>query len=206
MKLDVNATRMELLRLKKRLGMARKGHKLLKDKQDELMRNFLEVIEHYKILRQDIEKEFAFYYRNLIDAYSFHPREILESVFSLSDYKLNITEKKVPIMNLRVPKYEITESGSFFSYGFFETSACLDSFLLKLSELTKMLIKLGEFETTITKLAIEIEKTKHRVNALEYILIPNLVDTIKYIGMKISEVERSGLSRLMKIKEIVRSH
>jgi V/A-type H+-transporting ATPase subunit D len=204
--LEVNATRMELLKLKKRLVLARKGHDLLKKKQDELMRQFLELLEQIGELRTDIENRIQKAHRSFLMAISVMDREKLEEAMMFPSQKLTMEVSTASVMNLRLPKFDISSEGSVYSYGFAETSADLDSALGAYSELLPEMLRLSQIERSVELLATEIEVTRRRVNALEYILIPNLQDTIKYITMRLDEMERSNLSRLMRIKEIVRSH
>ena len=204
--LEVNATRMELLKLKKRLVLARKGHDLLKKKQDELMRQFLELLEKIGELRTDIENRIQKAHRSFLMALSVMDREKLEEAMMFPSQKLTMEVSTTSVMNLRLPKFDVSSEGSVYSYGFAETSADLDSALGAYSALLPEMLRLSQIERSVELLASEIEVTRRRVNALEYILIPNLQDTIKYIKMRLDEMERSNLSRLMRVKEIVRSH
>ena len=204
--LEVNATRMELLKLKKRLVLARKGHDLLKKKQDELMRQFLELLEKIGELRTDIENRIQKAHRSFLMALSVMDREKLEEAMMFPSQKLTMEVSTASVMNLRLPKFDVSSEGSVYSYGFAETSADLDSALGAYSKLLPEMLRLSQIERSVELLATEIEVTRRRVNALEYILIPNLQDTIKYIKMRLDEMERSNLSRLMRVKEIVRSH
>jgi len=204
--LEVNATRMELLKLKKRLVLARKGHNLLKRKQDELMRQFLELLEQIGDLRKMIEDRLQKAHRSFLMALSVMDRQKMEEAMMFPSQKLALDVSTTPVMNLRLPKFNVQSEGSVFSYGLADTSAELDSALGAYSELLPEMLRLSQIERSVELLATEIEVTRRRVNALEYILIPNLMDTIKYIKMRLDEMERSNLSRLMRIKEIVRSH
>ena len=204
--LKVNATRMELLRLKKRLVLARRGYDLLKRKQDELMRQFLELLENIGNLRNDIETRIAAAHRSFLMARSVMDRESMEEAIMFPNQKLTLNVATVPVMSLRLPRFEVRSEGKVYSYGLLNTSAELDSALGDYSELLPEMLRLAEIERSVELLATEIEVTRRRVNALEYILIPNLRDTIKYIRMRLDEMERSNLSRLMRVKEIVRSH
>ncbi|MBU1076829.1 MAG: V-type ATP synthase subunit D [Spirochaetes bacterium] len=206
MKLEVSATRMELLKLKKRLMLARRGHKLLKDKQDELMRNFLELVNKDKELRVDLDKEMIRFYENYYSTtVEYDPKQV-QSMFLLSNSTIRIEREFEHVMNLRLPKFNVNIEGEIHSFGYKDVDIDFDIHLSKLRDLSIRLIELARIENSIKELALEIEKTRRRVNALEYILIPNLEETIKYIGMKIGEVERSNLTRLMKVKEIVERH
>jgi len=204
--LEVNATRMELLNLKRRIALARKGYDLLKKKQDELMRQFLELLEQIGSLRKDIENRLQKAHRSFLMALSVMDRQKMEEAMMFPSQKLTLDVSTTAVMNLRLPKFNVQSEGSVFSYGLADTSAELDSALGAYSELLPEMLRLSQIERSVELLATEIEVTRRRVNALEYILIPNLMDTIKYITMRLDEMERSNLSRLMRIKEIVRSH
>lgn len=206
MKLEVSATRMDLLKLKKRLILARRGHKLLKDKQDELMRKFLEYVNKNKTLRTEMDSELTALYKRYYMIISKYDFEQVKSMFYLTSAQIELKETITPIMNLRLPSFQISFKDSIPCYGCKDVDTDLDVVLLKFKDLILKLIQLAEMENNIKELSLEIERTRRRVNALEYILIPNLVETINYISMKINEVERSNLTRLMKVKEIVEQH
>lgn len=201
--LEVNATRMELLRLRKRLGLAKRGYDLLKKKQDELMRQFLELLSRIGNLRKEIEEKLAAAYMSFLMARSVMDRESMEEAIMFPNQKLTLNVATLPVMNLRLPKFDVESEGRVYSYGLSNTSAELDSALGSYSELLPEMLRLSQIERSVELLANEIEVTRRRVNALEYILIPNLKDTIKYIKMRLDEMERSNLSRLMRVKEIV---
>jgi len=204
--LDVNATRMELMRLRKRLRLAKRGYDLLKRKQDELMRQFLDFIEKIGDLRQQIEERLADAHKRFLMARSVMDSETMEESIMFPNQRLTLNVATLPVMNLRLPQFDVKSQGNVYSYGLSNTSAELDSALGAYSELLPEMLNLAHIERSVELLANEIEVTRRRVNALEYILIPNLQDTIKYITMRLDEMERSNLSRLMKVKEIVRSH
>jgi V/A-type H+-transporting ATPase subunit D len=204
MKLDIPPTRMQLLRLKRRGSVARRGHKLLKDKQDELMRQILELVNRIRDLRLRIEEELRtafgyFYFASSKQA----PRATDEALLATTKtIDVDYTAKR--ILNLRVPKFSLKISGGLIGYGFLATSGDLDLALLKIDQLIIRLLELAELEKTLELLATEIEKTRRRVNALEYILIPSIDETIRFINLKLSEIERGDLTRLMRVKDIVR--
>jgi V/A-type H+-transporting ATPase subunit D len=206
MRIAVNPTRMELLKLKKRLILARRGHRLLRDKQDELMRNFLSLIEKIKELRLTVERGLFEAYGSFLIARSTMGRESLEEALMGSHLETSLEVTYVPLLNLRVPSYELKMEGDYFSYGLFTTSMELDRALKSYRELIPKMVELAEKERRLEMLSYEIERTRRRVNALEHILIPNIIETISYISMKLEELERSNLIRLMKIKDIVRRH
>ncbi len=203
MKLDVNPTRMELLRLKKRLVLAKRGHKLLKDKQDELVRNFLSIIEDTKRLRIEIDDEIESVFQSYSIAEGVVGGEVIENLFAIPSANTKLKSESRKIMNLKVPKFTVEIEGDPYSYGKVNSSVLVDESVRRFGKLLNSLLKLAELEKTSILLAEEIEKTRRRVNALEYILIPNLTETIKYITMKLSEMERSNLTRIMKVKEMI---
>lgn len=212
MEIRVNPTRMELNLLKKRLKMAERGHKLLKDKRDELIRQFLILVRKNKELREHVEKELSVAFARFLLARAVMSAENLEEALMYPTKKLSLEINKQNIMSVYAPKFSWVEeesgrgeNSSIYPYGFVDTSAELDISIETLSGILPRLMELAEVEKAVQLLAEEIEKTRRRVNALEYILIPKIGDTIKYITMKLDENERGALTRLMKIKDIVRA-
>jgi len=203
MRLNVSATRMQLLRLRKRLAIARRGHKLLKDKQDELMRQFMELVKSVKGQRAEVEKGLHEAFQSFLLARSTMSDQLVEEAISMPSMKLRLDVSQRQIMNVRIPVLESSVTGSIRCYGYANTSGDLDIALNFLSGVLEQSLKLAESEKTLQLLADEIEKTRRRVNALEYTLIPNLFQTIRYITMKLGEMERSNLSRMMRIKSII---
>ncbi len=201
--LDINPTRQELLRLKKRLVLAKKGHKLLKDKQDELVRNFLEIIEDTKLLRIEADRETESVYQSFSLAEGVVGGACIENLFSIPGARTDIKSRTKTIMNLKVPQFEVEISGDPYDYGDAVSSVLVDISVRMYGTFLETLLRLAELEKASILLAEEIEKTRRRVNALEYILIPNYTDTIKYITMKLAEMERSNLTRIMKVKEVL---
>ena len=206
MKAQVNATRMELLNLKKRILIARRGHKLLKDKRDELIRQFLEMIKGYRPLREQMEKKLSHAFQGFIFARTTMSAKAVEESLLGSKEKADLVVGSQPIMNIRVPTFKLSGQPDVFCYGFAETSADLDRSLSLFAEALPLMVKVAEVERKIEMLTDEIERTRRRVNALEYVFIPDLEETIKHITMLLSEMERSFHTSLMKIKDIVRSH
>jgi len=206
MKTQVNATRMELLNLKKRILIARRGHKLLKDKRDELIRQFLEMIKGYRPLREKMEEKLSHAFQGFIFARTTMSAKAVEESLLGSKEKADLVVGSQPIMNIRVPTFKLSGQPDVFCYGFAETSADLDRSLSLFAEALPLMVKVAEVERKIEMLTDEIERTRRRVNALEYVFIPDLEETIKHITMRLSEMERSFLTSLMKIKDIVRSH
>jgi V/A-type H+-transporting ATPase subunit D len=204
LKLDVNPTRMELLRLRKRVVLARRGHKLLKDKQDELLRQLMELVKVVADLRKIVEKRLQESSQRFLLARASMDPESLEEALLIPAKKLSVAVRKRNLMSVRVPVFERSVSGEIHSYGFANTSGELDVSLVSLDEVLDELLSLSEKEKTLFMLAAEVDKTRRRVNALEYILIPSLDETIRNITMKLAEMERGNVVRLMRVKEVVR--
>lgn len=202
-RLNVNPNRMELSRLKKRLAVAKRGHKLLKDKQDALIKAFLEKARAGKELREAVEKELAECYGTFVLSRAQTTPEILEQALIFPGAKSTLSVKWHNVMSVMVPEYDVKQEGNPVNYGFVNVPLLLDAALEQFSKLILRLLHLAAEEKAIRLMAGEIERTRRRVNALEYVMIPNLAETIRYISMKLDEQERSTLSRLMKIKEIV---
>lgn len=200
----VNATRMELTRLKNQLVTTRKGHKLLKDKQDELMRRFLQQIESYKNLRQHVEKEWLSTIRDFSYAKTYHSEDELKEKFLIPATKVDLTFGKNTMMSVDVPEIKVNgQTKPELTFGFHGTHPILDQVVLKLSKLLPDLVLLAASDKKNRVLIKEIEKTKRRVNAIEHILIPEIVENIKTVRMKISDNERSNTVRVMKSKELI---
>lgn len=206
-RLAVNPTRMELTRLKRRLKTASRGHKLLKDKRDELMKQFLDNVRLNKELRKGVEVGLMRSYQGLSSASALMAPEMLEQSFLYPKQSISIEMSFKNIMSVEVPLYSITtktqDMGDIYPYGFASTPGELDDSVRRLADLLDDMLRLAEVEKTVKLLAEEIEKTRRRVNALEYVLIPQLVETIKYISMKLDENERGNLTRLMKVKDMM---
>jgi len=204
MKLDIPPTRMQLLRLKRRGLIARRGHKLLKDKQDELMRRILELVNRIRESRLQIEDELKRAFGDFYFASSKQDPRATDEALLATTKTIDIEYTTERILNLKIPKFKKKIAGGLIGYGFMTTSGDLDLALLKIDRLIARLLELAELEKALELLADEIEKTRRRVNALEYILIPSIDETIKFINLKLSEMERGDLTRLMRVKEIVR--
>ena len=205
-KLKVNPTRMALSELKLRLVTAKRGHKLLKDKQDELMRQFINLIKENKKLRMEVEKELSESFKSFLLASATMSPLFLESAVSFPKEKLSVDIKSKNIMSVNVPEMKFVKEemeGSIFPYGFVQTSAELDDTVIKLQKVLDNLLSLAEIEKSCQLMADEVEKTRRRVNALEYSTIPNLEETVKDIRMKLDENERATITRLMKVKQML---
>ena len=203
MAIVVSATRMELLNLRKKAKLARKGHKLLKDKLDELMRQFKILIADYEGARQELEKELEAAYGEFLFARAAMTEPGLMDALRYPGAEARVTTETRKIMNLVLPVFEVTIEGNVRNYGMFDTPVELDEALKVYKELLPKIIKLAEQEKAISLLAKEIDTTRRRVNALEYKLIPELEQAIRAIRLKLEEMERGNLTRLMKVKEMV---
>lgn len=205
--LNINPTRMELTRLKRRLAMARRGHKLLKDKRDELMRQFLEAVRENKKLRREVEEGIVRANQHMSVARSLMQNEALAVALMYHKQEMTLSVSEKNIMSVRVPKFQIelktANKNDIYSYGYAFTSFDLDDAVRALSDIFPDLLRLAEVEKACQLMASEIEKTRRRVNALEHVMIPQYQDTIRYITMKLDENERSSITRLMKIKDMM---
>lgn len=207
-RLNVNPTRMELTKLKKRLVTATRGHKLLKDKQDELMRRFIDLVKYNNQLRKSVEEELRGSFKDFVMARALMSSELLEEAIVYPKEHITVDISTKNIMSVNVPEMEFKralddDEGSIYPYGFANTSAELDGAIEKLYGILPKLLELAEVEKSCQLMADEIEKTRRRVNALEYMTIPQLQETIRYIQMKLDENERSALTRLMKVKSMM---
>ena len=208
-RLNVTPTRMNLNTLKKRLATSKRGYKLLKDKQDELMRQFLEKIRENKRLREEVEADLKESSKGFLMASSFMSPEFLEEAVSFPTQKIGVDIKVKNVMSVRIPQMEFkidkggNENASIYPYGLAQTSADLDLAIRGLTKVMDKLLTLAELEKSTQLMADEIEGTRRRVNALEYRTIPDLEETIKYIRAKLEENERATISRLMKVKDII---
>ena len=206
MLLNVNPTRMELLRLRERYVLAKKGHKLLKDKLEGLMRNFLDVAHMYMEKRRELNDKFIALQRNYYMATAENSSEEINALLSGSNYKLKINAEEKILMNVHYPVFTVSGSGIPFAYPFTLTTPLLDKSFIELRAVIGEIIELAYIEQELYLVAKEISKTRRRVNALEYIMIPDLEDTIKYITNKLEEMDRENIARLLKMKDIIRSH
>ncbi len=204
--LNVNPNRMELSRLKRRLVVAKRGHKLLKDKQDALIKEFLQRARDVKQLRESVEEELKLCYQSFLLARAQTLPSMLEQALLLSSGTLAVQARKRNVMSVNVPEYQLQAQESRLSYGLLTSPGSLDVALERFVRLLPKLIQLAAAEKALRLMATEIERTRRRVNALEHVLIPSFIETIRGISMKLDEMERANLGRLMRIKEIVRSH
>ena len=206
-RLNVNPTRMVMSKLKGQLKVAIKGHKLMKDKRDELMRIFLELAREIKALREEVEPMLEEVYGSFSVARAVMTPEMLEEALMYPKQSVKLVAEEKNVMSIDVPSFDFeqenTQTGSVYPYGFATTSGELDKSIEKLSILFPKLLQLAGMEKEAMLIADEIEKTRRRVNALEYVKIPNYKETIKYIKMKLDENERGNQTRLMKVKDMM---
>ena len=204
--LPVNPTRMELTRLKRRLQTSMRGHSLLKDKRDDLMKKFLELVRQNKELREQVEEKMMDVYEGFAIASAVMSPAMLEEALMLPKDRVEVEIGSANMMSVQVPVFTFTHTGGqgdLYPYGFAFTSGELDDSVAALSQVLPLLLQLAEKEKTAQLLAEEIEKTRRRVNALEYVQIPTLQETIRSIASKLEENERSNTARLMKIKDMM---
>jgi len=200
MRLAVNPTRMELLRLRKRLAVARRGHKLLKDKLDGLMKDFGEYAKAYKERRLAVDEQLPRVLKYFVLAEATSSRAVTEDALDLTRQDLVIETQLRRVMGVAFPHIEVSFGEVRGGYSLMHTSPELDSAIDSLKKFIPELLHMSELEQTVRLLSQEIEKTRRRVNALEHTLIPNMAETIKFIKSKLDEMERSTTSQLMKIK------
>ena len=206
-RLNVNPTRMELSKLKIRLNTAARGHKLLKDKQDELMRQFIEMVKQNKKLREKVEEKLQNSFKDFLLARGVMSDEMLENAVAYPKEEISLNVKTKNIMSVNVPEMTFvkknTDESNIYPYGFAQTSADLDDAIAGLNDIMLELLELAQIEKACQLMADEVEKTRRRVNALEYMTIPQLKETIRFIQMKLDENERASITRLMKVKSMM---
>lgn len=204
---QVNPTRMELTKLKKKLNTATRGHKLLKDKRDELMRQFLELVKENKALRESVEARIKSANSNFVLAKASMSEEALNAALLAPKQEVYIDVSEKNVMSVDIPVFEIDtrtpDPNDIFSYGFAFTSADLDDAVQSLADLLPDLIRLAQIEKSCQLMSSEIEKTRRRVNALEHVMIPDTKEKIRYITRKLDENERGTQTRLMKVKDMM---
>ena len=203
----VNPTRMELTRLKGKLKTAQRGHKLLKDKRDELMKQFLDTVRELRALRSQVERDLMRVHGSFTVASALMSAQAMEQALMYPKQSVELTMTFQNIMSVNVPVYHYQtrteDTGDIFPYGFAATSGELDGAVAALGEVFQNMLKLAETEKAAQLMAEEIEKTRRRVNALEYVVIPNTQESIRYITMKLDENDRATTTRLMKVKDML---
>lgn len=201
-RLNVKPTRMELNNLKERLKTAERGHKLLKDKRDELMRRFISLIRENNQLRKEVESYLIDNLKSFAVAKSLENSQMVEELFSIPSKEIELFVEKENIMSVTVPRMHmnITSQNDNSEYSYLSSNSEMDDVFATMNSLIDKLLRLAEVEKTCQLMADEIEKTRRRVNGLEYSIIPNLSETIHYIELKLEEAERANLVRIMKVK------
>ncbi len=203
----VNPTRMELTNLKRKLVTAIRRHKLLKDKRDELMRQFLELVQENRRLREQVEEGIASANKNFVLARAVMQDETLKTAFLAPKQEVYLDVSEKNIMSVEIPQFtyktRTSDPNDIYSYGYAFTSGDLDRAVKSLADILPDMLRLAEVEKACQMMAAEIEKTRRRVNALEHVMIPEMKENIKYITMKLDENERSTQVRLMKVKDMM---
>lgn len=202
---NVNATRMELLRLRKRVALASRGHRLLSEKRDELSRQLIHIAKEIRPLRQQVEKQLLETCRRFMLARATMEPEDTKAALDVPTKKFSLAIEFANIMNVKVPHLIKEITGEIICYGFATTSGEMDVALLALERAFDHLIELAEKEQQARLLATELQMTRRRVNVLEHVVIPELHETIRFIFDKLAEAERDNTSRLMKITDIIRA-
>lgn len=204
-RLNVNPTRMELKKVKTRYATAERGHKLLKDKTDEMIRKFTAILKENKELREAVEKDIENVMKEFSKAKTLLSNNEIELAFSMPSYKAELDCKVKSELNIEVPVIELKqETQKELPYSVIEFTSEVDNSANKIIEIMPKLIRLAQVEKTMMLMSAEIEKSKRRVNALENIIMPQCEETIKYIEMKLDENERGNITRLMKVKDIIK--
>ena len=205
--MNVNPTRMQLSKLKKQLVTAVRGHKMLKDKRDELMRQFLELVRQTRDLRDKVERELENCNNHFVNASAVMSKEALDGALLSPKQQVNVEIGSKNVMSVEIPQFEAgkrtADEGDIFPYGFAFTSFELDDAVMSLDRVLPDLILLAQYEKSCELMSAEIEKTRRRVNSLEHVMIPRYQETIKFISMKLEENDRSSRTRLMKVKDML---
>lgn len=206
-KTAITPTRMVLNQQKTRLKTAMRGHKLLKDKRDELMRQFMDIVRKNRELRTRVEEGLTEAFSALTVASAIMSPDMLEQAILYPRQSVELSMQYKNVMSVNVPVYDFktktADTSDIYPYGFAQTSGELDDALLTLSRVFEDMLELAQVEKTMQLMAQEIEKTRRRVNALEYVMIPECQENIKYITLKLEENDRSSKVRLMKVKDMV---
>lgn len=205
--MNVNPTRMQLTKLKKQLATAMRGHKMLKDKRDELMRRFIDLVQENKRLRDRVEREIAECNSHFVNASAVMSKQALDASLMSPKQQISVEVSAKNVMSVNIPEFTTSartnDKGDIFPYGFAFTSFELDDAVMSLNDILPDLIRLAEIEKSCEMMSAEIEKTRRRVNSLEHVMIPRYQETIKYISMKLEENDRSSRTRLMKVKDML---
>lgn len=201
--LKVSPTRIALLNLKKELKVAQKGHKLLKDKRDGLIKKFMAVIYEARSVRQSVEERLGQAFDSYQRATMVGSPQALETALLLPNAHVSLRVEIKNVMSVRIPEFSIKKEGSAFAYGFLDTPGDLDQAMVKFDEVFTDILHLAQLEKTAENLADEIEKTRRRVSALENVMIPNLHETIKFISLQLEERARDAIVSTMRVKAMI---
>jgi V/A-type H+-transporting ATPase subunit D len=201
---NVNATRMELLRLRKRVALASRGHRLLSEKRDEISRQLIQIARDIQPLRQKVEAALSQTFRRFMLARASVEPEYAKAAMAVPTKQFSMVMEFASVMNVKVPHLSKEIAGEIICYGYATTSGEMDVALRSLEQAFDMLIELAEKEKQARLLAVELQMTRRRVNVLEHVVIPEMKEAIKYINTKLSEAERDNTTRLMKITDIIR--
>jgi len=204
MRINVNPNRMELLRLRRRLALAQRGHKLLQDKLEEMMHRFLKLIKETTALSEEVNRKIKRVFLNLVISRCLMPEEDFVRALNSARIDLHFRASLGKIMNVLIPQFDFKQPEVKLDYNFFRVTPQLDIALGEFKDLLPSMVRLGSLMKSCELLSFEIERTRRRVNALEYLLIPSISETIRSIRDKLSELERGNLLRLMRVKEILR--
>ncbi|MEA3305132.1 MAG: V-type ATP synthase subunit D [Patescibacteria group bacterium] len=200
--LNVSPTRSELQTIKARTKQAARGHKLLKDKQDGLMKAFMDIVKEARTRRAELEGNLSEAFSKLIFAGASTNPNMIENALLANTAELSLGVDTKSVMSVNIPQFSVKQSGDMASYGFLQTPADLDTALTTFNDLVADLVRLAEVEKTAESLAEELEKTRRRVNTLEHRVLPDLKDTVKFIKLKLDEAERAQIIAVMKVKEM----
>jgi len=198
--LNVNPTRMALMELKRKHKSAKRGHKLLKDKQDGLMQQFMTIIRDAKALREEVEEQLGNVFKTFLMASAWMSEGELRNALSSPQASIALEVETKSVMSVKIPNFTMSKEGTIKSYGYAGTNALFDEAVESLEQVFAVLIRLAQIEKQAEAMAIELETTRRRVNALEHKMIPDLEETVKYIKMKLDESERAGIIATMRIK------
>ena len=199
-RLNVNPTRMALMDLKGRLKSNKRGHKLLKDKQDGLMQKFMEIIRKVKTLRTQVERDLGEAFAKYLQASSWLSDAQLSNALSSPQASMSLEVETKSVMGVKIPEFTLKQEGTVRTYGYAGTNALLDEALTALEEAFPLLVQLAQIEKQAEAMALELEVTRRRVNALEYKIVPDIEETLKFIKLKLDETERAGIVATMRIK------
>lgn len=201
---NVNATRMELLRLRKRITLAMRGHRLLSEKRDEISRQLIQIARDIQPLRKKVEEALLLTFRRFMLARATMEPEDVKAAMAVPTKRFKMAIEFASVMSVKVPRLSKDIEGDIICYGYGYTSGELDVALQSLEKAIDSLVELAQKEKQARLLAVELQMTRRRVNVLEHVVIPDIVDTIKFINTKLGEVERDNITRLMKITDIIR--